>query len=107
MTRKNRGNGLIPTCVDCPFCRDTSIQRVGYCTITRNGILPHDECWINYDNITTREAVRILHHAQKYRRGKKKMPLPSPYLLGVAIDKSINILREKINEKSVQDRNKG
>lgn len=107
MTRKNRGNGPIPTCVDCPFCSETSIQQVRYCTITRDGILPHDECWINYDNITTREAVRILHHAQKYRRGKNKIPLPSPYLLGVAIDKSINILREKINEKSVQDRNKG
>lgn len=103
MTRKNRGNGLIPTCAGCPFFRDTGIQKVGYCTITRDAILPHDECWINYDNITTREAVRILHHAQKYRRGRK-MTLPSPYLVGVAIDKSINILREKINEKNLQDR---
>jgi hypothetical protein len=43
--------------------------------------------------MTPHHAVKILHYAQKWRRGKKIKPIP-PYLLGQAIDKAINELRK-------------
>ena len=51
-----------------------------------------------FDQLTKEQAVKVLHHAQKWRRGAK-IDMPPPALLGLAIDKSIRVLRQKIKEE--------
>ena len=58
-------------------------------------MIPHcgDQCEVEYKKMTPHHAVKILHYAQKWRRGKKIDPIP-PYLLGQAIDKAIKTMRQ-------------
>ena len=51
-----------------------------------------------FDQLTREQAVKVLHHAQKWRRGAN-IGMPPPALLGLAIDKSIRVLRQKIKEE--------
>ena len=53
-----------------------------------------------FDQLTNEQAVKVLHHTQKWRRGEK-IGMPPPALLGLAIDKSIRVLRQKIKEDKV------
>ena len=50
-----------------------------------------------FDQLTNRQAVKVLHHAQKWRRGAK-IGMTPPALMGLAIDKAIRVLRQKIKE---------
>ena len=50
--------------------------------------------------LTNEQAVKVLHHTQKWRRGAK-IGMPPPALLGLAIDKAIRVLRQKIKEEKV------
>ena len=48
--------------------------------------------------LTNEQAVKVLHHTQKWRRGEK-IGMPPPALLGLAIDKAIRVLRQNIKEE--------
>lgn len=53
-----------------------------------------------FDQLTNKQAVKVLHHTQKWRRGEK-IGMPPPSLLGLAIDAAIRVLRQKIKEEKV------
>ena len=59
------------------------------------------ECsFVWLDQLTKEQAIKVLHHAQKWRRGEK-IGMPPPALLGLAIDTGIRVLRQKIKEEKV------
>ena len=87
-------------CGECPFFKDET-NGYGICDIsgfTKNCFM---ECWFVWsDQLTNIQAVKVLHHTQKWRRGEK-IGMPPPALLGLAIDKAIRVLRQKIKEEKV------
>ena len=83
---------MIPYCGECPFMKCEDINGYGYCDVTERTVRCNEPCNIHHNTITPRGAVKILHYAQRWRRGKK-IPMPPPYVLGQAIDKSIQTLR--------------
>jgi hypothetical protein len=44
--------------------------------------------------MTRKEALKILHIYQKWRRGSKTIPMPHPKEIGIAIDVAIRELRK-------------
>lgn len=81
-----------PLCEQCIFFEYEDAAGNGYCNITYREQHCSDRCIIHYNQLTPRQAVRILHQFQKWRRGGKS-PMPHPYVIGQAIDKAIKILR--------------
>lgn len=85
-------------CGECPFFKYEDIDGYGICDISgfaKNCSLECSFVWL--DQLTKEQAVKVLHHLQKWRRGAK-IGMPPPVLLGLAIDKSIRVLRQKIKE---------
>lgn len=69
-------------CGECPFFKNENTYGYGICDIS--GTVEHCslECsFEEYDKLTNSQAVKVLHHAQKWRRGAK-----------------IRVLRQKIKE---------
>ena len=88
-------------CGECPFFKYEDIDGYGICDISglaKNCSLECSLC--TFDELTKEQAVKVLHHAQKGRRGAK-IGMPPPALLGLAIDKAIRVLRQKIKEEKV------
>lgn len=79
--------------MNIPYCGECCFLSNGQCTILEREQRCSDQCAVRYNQITHREAERILHHYQKWRRGGKG-PMPPPYVVGQAIDKSIKVLRK-------------
>ena len=85
-------------CGECPFFKYENTYGYGICDIS--GVV--ENCYLvcsfeeRYE-LTGRQAVKVLHHAQKWRRGSK-IKMPPPVLLGLAIDTAIRVLRQKIKE---------
>lgn len=44
--------------------------------------------------MTRKEALKILHIYQKWRRGSETIPMPHPKEIGIAIDVAIRELRK-------------
>ena len=88
-------------CGEYPFFKYEDTDGYGICDISRL----EDNCSLvcafdKQGELTYRQAVKVLHHAQKWRRGAK-IGMPPPALLGLAIDTGIRVLRQKINEEKV------
>jgi hypothetical protein len=54
-----------------------------------------DQCTLSRENITDKQALRVLHYAQKWRRGAKTECV-NPYVFGIAIDRAIKVLRKEV-----------
>lgn len=81
-------------CGECPLFKYECTDGWGWCDVREKNAYCGDECGVKRETIKPHQAVKILHYAQKWRRGKK-IPMLSGYLLGVGIDKAINELRKK------------
>ena len=86
-------------CGECPFFKYEDTDGYGICDIS----VLEENCSLvcafeKQGELTKRQAVKVLHHAQKWRRGAK-IGMPPPVLLGLAIDTGIRVLRQKIKEE--------
>lgn len=85
-------------CGECPFLKYEDTDGYGICDII--GIESNCSLVCAFEKqgeLTKEQAVKVLHHAQKWRRGAK-IGMTPPALLGLAIDTSIRVLRQKIKE---------
>ena len=87
---------------ECPFFKWEDPDGYGICYLTGLVMAYTFKCSFEdgLKQLTKRQAVKVLHHTQKWRRGEK-IGMPPPALLGLAIDKSIRVLRQKIKEEKV------
>ena len=87
-------------CGECPFFKHKDIDGYGICNLT--GLIMSYTFNCSFEDklkqLTNEQALKVLHHAQKWRRGEK-IGMPSPALLGLAIDTAIRVLRQKIKEE--------
>ena len=86
-------------CGECPFFKYEDTDGYGICDII--GIKSNCSLVCAFEKqceLTDMQSVKVLHHAQKWRRGAK-MGMPPPDLLGLAIDTAIRVLRQKIKEE--------
>ena len=79
-------------CGECCFFKHECADGFGYCDITNYPCYCGDICNLNYKSMTNSQAVKILHYAQKWRRGGK-MKMINPFVYGLAIDAAILKLR--------------
>ena len=77
-----------PHCGECTFFSHESIDGYGWCDVT-------DREHLSRENITDKQALRVLHYAQKWRRGAKTECV-NPYVFGIAIDRAIKVLRKEV-----------
>ena len=91
------GLNMATHCGECPFFKHEDTDGYGICDINRfkKYSLKCTFEWL--DQLTNKQAVKVLHHSQKWRRGAK-IGMPPPALLGLAIDTAIRVLRQKIKE---------
>ena len=83
-----------PHCGECSFFSHEDTDGYGWCDIECRVQRCSDKCTISRTSITDKQAERVLHYSQKWRRGAK-IEQPSPYVLGIAIDRAIKVLRKK------------
>lgn len=77
-------------CLYCPF----GDKDKKYCILTKQ-YLPFNnrtKCTLNYNILSNKQILNILHYTQKWRKGANIKPIP-PYILSMAIDKTINNIR--------------
>lgn len=67
----------------------------GWCDVTGREQQCSDQCTLNRESITNKQALRVLHYAQKWRRGAKTECV-NPYVFGIAIDRAIKVLRKEV-----------
>ena len=90
-------------CGECQFFKYEDTDGYGLCDIS--GLEENCSLVCDFDKqgeLTNEQAIKVLHHAQKWRRGAK-IGMPPPALLGLAIDTGIRVLRQKIKEEKVED----
>ena len=89
-------------CGECPFLKYEDTDGYGICDISGLAMNHTFKCSFEdgLKQLTKEQAIKVLHHTQKWRRGAK-IGMPPPALLGLAIDKSIRVLRQKIKEEKV------
>ena len=80
-------------CGECPLFRYEDTDGFGICHVSSREQRCSDTCQFLSAHPTPRQAAKLLHYAQKWRRGKKCAMLP-PAILGVAIDTAIRTLRK-------------
>ena len=85
-------------CGECCFFKHECADGFGYCDITNYPCYCGDICNLNYKSMTNSQAVKILHYAQKWRRGGK-MKMINPLVYGLAIDAAILKLRSIEDEE--------
>lgn len=87
-------------CGECPFLKYEDTDGFGLCSLSKRVQRCDDMCgFLTFDFDMTRvQIIKVLHIAQKWRRGGKQRMLP-PRLFGLAIDNAIRELR-KINNSS-------
>ena len=83
-----------PHCGECTFFSHESIDGYGWCDVTDREQQCSDQCTLQYKIMTSKQAEKVLHHYQKYRRGGKN-PMPHPYVIGQAIDRAICDMRKR------------
>ena len=82
-------------CGECNFFSHENIDGFGRCDVTQREQQCCDQCTLSRDNITDKQALRVLHYAQKWRRGAKTECV-NPYVFGIAIDRAIKVLRKEV-----------
>ena len=87
-------------CGDCPFFKWENPNGYGVCYLTGLAMNHTFKCSFEdrLKELTNEQAVKVLHHTQKWRRGEK-IGMPPPALLGLAIDTGIRVLKKKIKEE--------
>lgn len=85
-------------CGECCFFKHECADGFGYCDITNYPCHFGDICNLNYKSMTNSQVVKILHYAQKWRRGAK-MKMINPFVYGVAIDAAMLKLRRIKDEE--------
>ena len=85
-------------CGECCFFKHECADGFGHCDITNYPCYCGDICNLNYKSMTNSQAVKILHYAQKWRRGGK-MKMINPFVYGLAIDAAILKLRRIEDEE--------
>ena len=80
-------------CGECPLLRYEDTDGFGICHVSSREQRCSDTCHFLSAPPTHRQAAKLLHYAQKWRRGKKCAMLP-PAILGVAIDTAIRTMRK-------------
>ena len=85
-------------CEECCFFKLEYAGGFGHCDITNYRCYFGDICNLNYKSMTNSQAVKILHYAQKWRRGAK-MKMINPFVYGLAIDAAILKLRRIEDEE--------
>ena len=85
-------------CGECNFFNHENIDGFGRCDVTYREQQCSDQCTLSRESITDKQVLRVLHYTQKWRRGAK-IDMPSPYVLGIAIDGAIKSLRSHANCK--------
>ena len=86
-------------CGECPFFKYEDTYGYGICDISGSKSNCSLVCAFDKQGeLTNEQAVKVLHHTQKWRRGAN-IGMPPPALLGLAIDKAIRVLRQKIKEE--------
>ena len=88
-------------CGECSFLRYEDIDGYGICLITKRECNCGDTCFCLDRKMNKTETVKILHYAQKWRRGYK-CEMPKPVLFGMAIDNAINIIRKALKNETKQ-----
>lgn len=53
-------------CGECNFFSHESIDGYGWCDVTDREQQCSDQCTLNRENITDKQALRVLHYAQKH-----------------------------------------
>lgn len=81
-------------CGECNFFSQEGIDGFGWCDVTGSEQQCGDQCTLKRENITEKQALKVLHYAQKWRRGAK-IDCVNPYVFGIAIDRAIKVLRKK------------
>ena len=81
-------------CGECPLFKYECTDGWGWCDVRERNAHCGDECGVRRETIKPNQAVKILHYAQKWRRGAKIKQISS-YLFGVGIDGAIRELRKK------------
>ena len=84
-------------CGECAFLKNEGIDGYGQCIITRNIQHCGEMCSFQDDKPDEVQAVRILHHFQKWRRGGRGKQ-PNPTVIGDAIDRAIRTLRRETQD---------
>ena len=79
-----------PLCGECPFFKHEDIDGYGICNADDMKKRCSDKC--NVCN-SLKSTERILDYFQKWRRGDN-IKMPHPYVVGIAIDWAIKVLRE-------------
>ena len=89
----------MPHCGECPFLKYGDQYGYGICYLTGLVMAYTSKCSFEdgLRELTNEQAIKVLHHTQKWRRGAK-IGMPPPVLLGLAIDKAIRVLRQKIKD---------
>lgn len=94
-------NNHKPTCCgECTFFKHEDIDGYGYCDIVGREKRCSDVCYFTNYAIGAKEAAKILHYHQKWRRGGNS-EMPAPWIIGAAIDVAIHELRE--NSKNINN----
>ena len=85
-------------CCECPVFKYEDANGYGVCSLYGRVTRCYDKCrFLTSDfNMTRKHTIKVLHLAQKWRRGRKQNMLP-PRLFGLAIDNAIRELRKLIN----------
>lgn len=79
-------------CGECCFFKHECADSFGHCDITNYPCHFGDICNLNYKSMTNSQVAKILHYAQKWRRGAK-IKMINPFVYGVAIDAAMLKLR--------------
>ena len=89
-------------CGECPFFKYEDMDGFGLCSLRERVQRCEDMCGFltpDFDMTMTRvQTIKVLHTAQKWRRGGKQRMLP-PWLFELAIDSAIRELRRIRHEK--------
>ena len=85
-------------CEECCFFKLEYAGGFGHCDITNYPCHFGEICNLNYKSMTNSQVVKILHYAQKWRRGAK-MKMINPFVYGLAIDAAILKLRRIEDEE--------
>ena len=84
-------------CIDCVYLDDLYSFAIYRCKLNKrvtHGNFKVAKCMFEGTSISKKKAVKVLHDFQKYRRGATELIYcPPPYIIGVAIDKAIHVMR--------------
>ena len=85
-------------CEECCFFKLEYAGGFGHCDITNYPCHFGEICNLNHKSMTNSQAVKILHYAQKWRRGGK-MKMINPFVYGLATDAAMLKLRRIKDEE--------